>query len=673
MKIFKGTIGIVIAFVFLLGITACDGCDNKVQPSPSPTSAPTTVVQNPATAEPGVNDKDFVKVKSIKLNKSKVTVKVNKTFLLKTTYTPKNTTQRTLAFSTSDSKIAIIDATGRITGVKAGKATITVSVNTNKKVKATCVVTVTGKADANGKIPVSSISLNAKTLSLAAKSTYALKVIYNPATTTQKSVIFTSSNKSVATVDAAGKVTAVAQGSATITVASTVNAKLKASCAVTVRKAASTVYSQNGLSKTTKVNLKLAMFQGGVGTAWMSYAISKFHALFPNVTIKMDPSPSIDQKISTKINAGNNADMYDLFSTTRLTWEQYAEANKIVRVESLWNRTTYDSSRKLSSLVYPATYKYQVYKMLGHVYSMPYSLDIVGLFYDKNYFVKKGWNQAPKTYAQFTTLCDKIKASGIYPMTFYKGYLYGLIKPKEFELAAENGNTSFDYNFRHYKGKQYTSPEAIETYTNMYEMGKKGYFNPGSGTITNMISQMQLINHSSAMVVSGSWIQNEMKKSVSSSFKWGFMAMPFVSKSTEKLYVQQTPEDSLFIWAGKPTINKSWAKEFTLYLMNLNVQNEMTKAGLMSIRQDFDDSATRMANVQGVCKQILSMVSSKQIIPVNIGAHEAKLKDPNGYGDIAYNYVDDRRVQIALGKKTPLPILQQAETYFEMAQASGYE
>ncbi len=519
-------------------------------------------------------------------------------------------------------------------------------------------------------IPIKGVKFTATSYSVTEKTSKQLKIVYTPSNTTQKTVVYSTSSKGVATVSSTGKVTGVKPGKATITVASYSNSKIRSTCTVTVKQA---VYASNGLPKYKKVALKLAMFQGGVGTAWMSYAISKFHALFPNVTIKMDPSPSIDQKITTKINAGNNADMYDLFSTTRLTWEQYAEANKIVRVESLWSRHTYDSKTKLSSLVYPATYKYQVYKRLGHVYSMPYSLDIVGLFYDKNYFVKKGWNQAPKTYAQFTTLCDKIKASGIYPMTFYKGYLYGLIKPKEFELAAENGNTSFDYNFRHYKGKQYTSPEAIETYTNMYEMGKKGYFNPGSGTITNMVSQMQLINHSSAMVVSGSWIQNEMKKSVSSTFKWGFMAMPFVSKTTSKLYVQQTPEDSLFIWAGKPTLNKSWAKEFTLYLLNLNVQNEMTKAGLMSIRQDFDDSASRMANVQGVCKQILSLVSTKKIIPVNIGAHEAVLKDPNGYGDIAYNYVDDRRVLISLGKKAPLPILEYAEDYFEKAQASGYE
>jgi len=520
------------------------------------------------------------------------------------------------------------------------------------------------------KIKITGISFSAKNYTVTERAYKKLVLIYAPTDTTQKTVIYSTSNKAVVKIDISGKVYGVKPGKATITAVSNSNSKIRATCTVNVKQA---VYVSNGLSKYKKVTLKLGMFKGGVGTAWMSYAISNFHKKFPNVTIKMDASKTIDQKIIAKISAGNNADMYDLFSTTRLKWENYADSGKLEIIDSLWNRHTYDSNKAVKNLVLPAIYKYQVYKRLGHIYSLPFSLDIVGLFYDKNYFAKKGWNQSPKTYAQFTTLCDKIKASGIYPMTFYKGYLFGLIKPKEFELAAENGNKDFDFNFRRYVGNQYTSPEAIETYTNMYNMGKKGYFDPDSGTITNIASQMQSINHTAAMVVSGSWIQNEMKSYVSSTFKWGFMAMPFVSKTTSKLYVQQVPEDSLFIWAGKPALNKAWAKEFDLYLMNLNVQNQMTKAGLMSIRQDFDDSAARMANVQGVCKQILNLISTKKIIPVDIGSHEFVLKDPNGYGDIAYNLVNDSRVRIALGKKDPLPILKEAEGYFEKAKADGYK
>jgi N-acetylglucosamine transport system substrate-binding protein len=670
MKRFKSLISLIIAFAFLISITACAegavGPTKTVQPSP----VPSTVVQNSTTTEPTSTSSKFVKVNSIKLNKGALTLEVNKTFLLKVTYSPLNTTQKILALSTSDSLVAKIDASGKIIAISPGKVNITVSVNANKTVSATCVVTVVPAV-----IALKTINVNTKSVSLNAGKTYALATSYSPATTTQKGLKFSSNKTSVATVDSTGNIRAISTGTATITVASTINSLIKTTVLVTVKQAAAQTYKENGLSKVTKVNLSLAFFKAGAGDAWMRYAISTFQNKFPNVKIKITSDPSIDLAIGTKISAGNNADMFDLFSSARLVWEAYADNNKILRLDDIWNRAPYDRSGKaLKNLVYPGAYKYQVYKRLGHVYSVPYCLDFTGLFFQKEYFVSKGWNQAPKTYAEFTALCDKIKAAGVYPITFYKNYLLGLIKPKEFELAAQNGNTKFDYNFRRYIGKQYTSPEAIEAYTKLYEMGQKGYFNPGSGTISHTVSQMQIIQHVSAMVISGSWIQNEMKNSVPKGFTWGFMAMPFVSSSTHKLYVQQASEDSQFIWKGKPTLNQLWSKEFVLWMHNLAIQDQMVKSGgLISIRTDYDDTSARRANIKGVVKQIVGLLNANKIVPIEIGAHERVLKDPQGLGDSAYTNLDEVRARIALGKVKPIPVLEKSETYFQQAVASGYK
>ncbi len=524
-------------------------------------------------------------------------------------------------------------------------------------------------------IKITGIKFNSKAYSVTEKTYKQLKVVYTPLNTTQKTVVYSTSNRTIATVGSTGKVYGVKPGKVTITVTSYSNPKIKATCTLTVKQA---VYASNRLPKYTKVKLKLAFFNSGVGRDWLDYAINTFKKSFPNVSISVTASPSIDLKVQTKINAGNNDDMYDIFSTTRLVWEQLADGGKIDKLDSLWTRTPYDrKDKKLKDVVIDATYKYQVYKRLGHSYSIPFSLDVLGLFYHKQFFQKNGWNQAPRTYSEFTQLCDKIKATKnedgkyIYPMSFYSGYLWGLMKPKEFELAAENGNKSFDYNFRHFIGKQYTSPESLEMWAKMYDMGKKNYFQPGSGTITNMVSQMQLINHQAAMVVSGSWIQNQMKIAVPTGFTWGFMAMPFVSKTTSKLYAQQTQEDSFFIWSGKPSLNRKWAKEFVLWLQSMDVQVQMTKSGLMSIREDFDDSAKRMSNVQGICKNILTLISTKKIIPVDIAARAVILNDPSGFGDIAYTMAADIRVRVALGKKDPYQTLVDAEGWFEKAQASG--
>lgn len=434
-------------------------------------------------------------------------------------------------------------------------------------------------------------------------------------------------------------------------------------------------YPENGLGKEGNVILELAMFDSGIGLEWIQHAIDTFAAKFPNVTINMTASPTIDTLVQTKISAGDTGDMFDIFSAVRLTWEEYADAGKLEEMGELFDRAPYDTPGTALNKLFPEySYKYQRFNRMGKVYGLDFCIDVMGLFYEKSFFTGNGWNEDPRNYAEFTALCDSIKAKGVYPMTFYSGYQYGLIRPKMFELADEAGMLDqFEYDFRHYMGKQYTNEFSLEMWAKVYEMGKKGYFNPGSGSISHMVSQMQIIQHSSAMVASGSWIQRQMMSSVPDGFEWGYMAMPFAEEAGSKLYVQQAAEDSLLIWADKPDINKAWAKEFILWLMNLDVQEKMVDSGLLPVREDFGKDPGRVDKLQGVCKIIIDKIAGGRVVTVDIGSRAAVLNDPNGYGDIAWGMLNDIRVYVALGKKDPEATLIKCEEYFQKALSDGYQ
>ncbi len=88
-----------------------------------------------------VTVKNPVRAKSVRLNKSKVTIKAGKTFRLKATIKPKNATNKKVTWSSKNKKIAIVDKDGNVKGLKKGVTTIVVTTKEGRK-KAKCKVIV---------------------------------------------------------------------------------------------------------------------------------------------------------------------------------------------------------------------------------------------------------------------------------------------------------------------------------------------------------------------------------------------------------------------------------------------------------------------------------------------------------------------------------------------------
>ena len=177
-----------------------------------------------ATCKVTVSDKE-IKVTGVKLNKSETSILVGDNETLTATVLPENATNQKVTWKSDKPEIATVDASGKITGVKEGEATITVTTEDGAKT-ATCKVTVT--------IPVTGVTLNKTALTLNIGANETLTATVAPADATNKKVTWKSSDAAVATVDANGKVTAVKAGEATITVTTEDGGKT-ATCKVTVQ------------------------------------------------------------------------------------------------------------------------------------------------------------------------------------------------------------------------------------------------------------------------------------------------------------------------------------------------------------------------------------------------------------------------------------------------------
>ena len=164
-----------------------------------------------------------VPVTSITLDSNSITIEEGQTTTLTAVVSPSDATDKTVAWSTSDSAVAVVDQSGQVTAVKAGNAIITAKAG---ELSATCAVTVAKKV-----VPVTSVTLNKTSLDMIKGETATLQATVKPDDASDKTVTWSSSDETIASVDQQGKVKALKGGKATITAKA---GEVSATCQVSI-------------------------------------------------------------------------------------------------------------------------------------------------------------------------------------------------------------------------------------------------------------------------------------------------------------------------------------------------------------------------------------------------------------------------------------------------------
>ena len=179
---------------------------------------------------------------------------------------------RAIAWSSSNGTVASVSASGMVTALTQGAATITAT-SEGKGASATITVMI---------VPVASVAVSPATASIAAGQTVQLTATPKDSAggaLTGRSVSWTSSNTSVATVNGSGLVTAVVAGSATITATSegrsgsaaiTVQAVAVAVASVTVSPATASVQAKRTLQLTATPKDSAGTALTGRSVTWAS-------------------------------------------------------------------------------------------------------------------------------------------------------------------------------------------------------------------------------------------------------------------------------------------------------------------------------------------------------------------------------------------------------------------
>ena len=182
--------------------------------------------------KPGGKD-DNAEITNISFAQNNISVKKGNTVKLIPIVKPGSKVSSKLTWKSSNPSIASVDANGKIKGLKEGTVTITVISPNGKTAK--CTVTVTKKS-----IKVDKIILNPTEMNLKVGDIEQVSLSVSPKNATERDITWSTSDKSIATVDENGIIKALKSGKVTIT-AKTKDGNVKATVSVIVEDISNTV------------------------------------------------------------------------------------------------------------------------------------------------------------------------------------------------------------------------------------------------------------------------------------------------------------------------------------------------------------------------------------------------------------------------------------------------
>lgn len=158
----------------------------------------------------------------------------------------------------------------------------------------------------------------------------------------------------------------------------------------------------------------------------------------------------------------------------------------------------------------------------GTLKTIPYQPNIFTFFYNQSLFDQAGITEVPKTWDDFLTVCEQLKAAGITPLTSDDAYINANFG---YHLARLIGNSGVEKVVT--EGLWAEEPAVLKVAQAYEELAAKGYI---SRYIESNVwpngQNVELALGEVAIYLNGSWLPNEVKDMTGPDFQWGCFSYP---------------------------------------------------------------------------------------------------------------------------------------------------
>jgi N-acetylglucosamine transport system substrate-binding protein len=258
-------------------------------------------------------------------------------------------------------------------------------------------------------------------------------------------------------------------------------------------------------------------FQGGLGIDYIKYAADLFARLHPGSEITVEGIQGVGEKLRPRFIAGNPPDVIDNSGAGNLDTTALATEGQLLDLAPLMNAPSLDTPGKtVAETLFPGSQAAFVYD--GKQLAVNVAYTVFGIWYNKRLFEEKGWTY-PKTWDEMLGLCETIQSSGMACWTYQGQYpqymVFGLFEGMVYKLGGDAAWKAVD-NLEPDAWRQ----EAIVTAANQIaQLASKGYIMEGTEALNHTESQTEWLKGKAAFIPCGTWLENEMAKTIPEGFE----------------------------------------------------------------------------------------------------------------------------------------------------------
>ena len=311
--------------------------------------------------------------------------------------------------------------------------------------------------------------------------------------------------------------------------------------------------AMSAIAQAGTVRVTIAEYSKGTGP-YFDDAAKAFEAANPGTKIQIEVVPwdNLQQKLTTDISAGANADL-SIIGTRWLL--DYVSQDVVEPLDSYV--TPEFRGRFIDTFLTPSV-------LNGKVYGLPIAASARAMYYNKDVFKKAGYDALPATWADFKTAAEKIKPTGVYP--------FGL-QGKEIETDVYFYNALWSYGGEIVKdGKSGLGGQAAVDAATLYKgMIDAGMTEPGVTSYAREDVQNLFKQGKVATVITAPFLSGQIKKEAPN-LNYAVAAIPAGPSGAQGTY---GVTDSIVMFKNSKVKDEAW--KFLDFIFTTDMRTKFDK------------------------------------------------------------------------------------------------